>query len=813
MNDKKQDLDVALGWAVSSKNSLASFNGYSPNQLVFGKNPNYPCVLTDKVPALEGQTSSQVVAENLNAMHAARKAYVQNESSEKIRRALRHRIRPSGNVKYENGENVYYRRRNDDHWHGPGTVIGQENQQVLVKHGSRYIRVHPCQLMKERHTYEHDGDDDDTLEIEQKQEKYDLSYDNSEDSESEDPGNVEEVNIDFQAEPVTIEDKGRRVEGEGSNNTDFKIKPGMKMTISVGDDPNETEEVEILSRAGKVGNKNTGKYKDFWNVAKKDGTIECVDMKHSVTKLKETDQPESGEEKKNQVTEPEFEEVKGDRVTEEVLLVNNSEESLIVKAKHAELDNWTRNNVYEEVPFTNQKLISSRWVITKKGDENGQMRFKARLVARGFEEKTDIQADSPTCTKEALRIMFAIMSANHWPCHSIDIKAAFLQGKPIEREIFLNPPPEVKQDGVVWKLNTCVYGLNDASRKWYFKVHEELSKLGVQVCKYDAGLFYWHNNGKLEGIISTHVDDFCWGGTSQFEQHVIDKIRKIFRISVEHSKAFKYLGINMISLDNEIRLSQTTYLNSIYEIELTTERIKNKRDTLTDAEKTMMRQLIGQLNWLATQTRPDLLYECCYFMSLVNKATVADIIQLNKVVRKAKKEEIVLRIPNIGRLEDAKIICYSDASFGTLNDGGSQGGYVIFLSNSDSSVVIPIAWQSRRVRRVVKSTLAAETLALVDAAETSFWICCILQDLIRSVTTIPIDCRTDCQSLVDASHSSKPILDKRLRVDISIIREMLQKKEIEKLLWLTTKEQLADCLTKTGAATSQLLQVFAEARL
>ena len=39
---------------------------------------------------------------------------------------------------------MYYKRQTDDYWKGPATVIGQENQQVLIKHGFKYQRMHPC---------------------------------------------------------------------------------------------------------------------------------------------------------------------------------------------------------------------------------------------------------------------------------------------------------------------------------------------------------------------------------------------------------------------------------------------------------------------------------------------------------------------------------------------------------------------------------------------------------------------------------------------------------------------------------------------
>ena len=49
-------------------------------------------------------------------------------------------------VKYITGDELYYMRQTDDYWKGPATVIGQENQQVLIKHGSTYHRMHPCRL-------------------------------------------------------------------------------------------------------------------------------------------------------------------------------------------------------------------------------------------------------------------------------------------------------------------------------------------------------------------------------------------------------------------------------------------------------------------------------------------------------------------------------------------------------------------------------------------------------------------------------------------------------------------------------------------
>ena len=146
LEDTDCDFETALAWAVSAKNSLHSVNGFSPNQLVFGRNPNLPAFLNDKLPALEGISTSEIVANNLNAKHAARKAFVECESSEKLRRAVRHQVRTSIVQSYSNGGMVLFKRNECERWLGPGTVIGWENKQVLVKHGGAYVRVHPTRL-------------------------------------------------------------------------------------------------------------------------------------------------------------------------------------------------------------------------------------------------------------------------------------------------------------------------------------------------------------------------------------------------------------------------------------------------------------------------------------------------------------------------------------------------------------------------------------------------------------------------------------------------------------------------------------------
>ena len=55
---------------------------------------------------------------------------------------------------------MYFKRLNETRWRGPGTVLGQDGQQILVKYGSTYVRVHPCRICLERKSISNPGESD-----------------------------------------------------------------------------------------------------------------------------------------------------------------------------------------------------------------------------------------------------------------------------------------------------------------------------------------------------------------------------------------------------------------------------------------------------------------------------------------------------------------------------------------------------------------------------------------------------------------------------------------------------------------------------
>ena len=151
--------------------------------------------------------------------------------------------------------------------------------------------------------------------------------------------------------------------------------------------------------------------------------------------------------------------------TNQVLVLSEVEENNqeILEAKEEEYNKLVENDVFEWIEDTGEKTISTKWFIEEKCNSDGTKRTKARLVARGFEERlVDKRVDSPTASRQALRMIFTTASTMEWELHSLDIASAFLQGKEIERRVVVRPPEDLMEEGKVWKLKRCLYGLSDA---------------------------------------------------------------------------------------------------------------------------------------------------------------------------------------------------------------------------------------------------------------------------------------------------------------------------------------------------------------
>ena len=179
--------------------------------------------------------------------------------------------------------------------------------------------------------------------------------------------------------------------------------------------------------------------------------------------------------------------------------------------------------------------------------------------------------------------------------------------------------------------------------------------MSVTRCKLDKSLYFWYNNGRLEGILCIYVDDFLWAGVPEFQTNIIDKLGHKFLIGSSGSGTFTFLGLKIRSLPDGISLDQKEYINTIAPITLNKTRSMQKHSQLTKAERALFRTLVGQLNWIATNTRPDIAFDTCELSSVQNSTTIADVLKINKLVHFIQNESLELFFPRLHSIKDCTV--------------------------------------------------------------------------------------------------------------------------------------------------------------
>ena len=74
-----------------------------------------------------------------------------------------------------------------------------------------------------------------------------------------------------------------------------------------------------------------------------------------------------------------------------------------------------------------------------------------------------------------------------------------------------------------------LYGLNDASRKFWLRVKSIFKELGLRKLVGDEAVHHKLNEeGNLAGMVSTHVDDFDLVGRKKFVEMITKEIIRVY---------------------------------------------------------------------------------------------------------------------------------------------------------------------------------------------------------------------------------------------------------------------------------------------
>ena len=186
------------------------------------------------------------------------------------------------------------------------------------------------------------------------------------------------------------------------------------------------------------------------------------------------------------------------------------------------------------------------------------------------------------------------------------------------------------------------------------------------------------------------MDDFLWTATSAGEP-VVQRLLDRFKIGRIESDTFRFCGREYVqSLDGTITINCRDNTRAIRPIDIS--KTEKGTTSVTNAQRTALRSVIGSLAWVARATRPDLAYR----------------VNASRLRYKAK-------LPwNTGELA---VVTFCDASFAGESGHKSQRGRFHYLTSAktaaDEDAVYHdmhlISYSSSTMKRVCRATSAKRT--------------------------------------------------------------------------------------------------------
>ncbi|KAL0541611.1 hypothetical protein IC582_021664 [Cucumis melo] len=207
----------------------------------------------------------------------------------------------------------------------------------------------------------------------------------------------------------------------------------------------------------------------------------------------------------------------------------------------AELNSLTKHEVFGPVVYTPKgvKPVGFKWVFVRKRNKNNEVtRYKTRLVAQGFSQRSGIDYEetySPAVDAITLRYLISLTVRENLDMHFMDVVTACLYGS-LENEIYMKIPKRFKipesynsssRELCSIKLQRLLYGLKQSGRMLYNRLSEYLWKEGYQNNPICPCVFIKKSQSGF-AIITVYVDGLNIIGTHEELSKAIEYLKKEF---------------------------------------------------------------------------------------------------------------------------------------------------------------------------------------------------------------------------------------------------------------------------------------------
>ncbi|KAK2074398.1 hypothetical protein P8C59_008606 [Phyllachora maydis] len=462
---------------------------------------------------------------------------------------------------------------------------------------------------------------------------------------------------------------------------------------------------------------------------------------------------------------------------------------------------------------SNRKLITCRNVLkVKKDAKNRPIKYKSRLVARGFIQVEGLDYTVTYASTSILptwRILLAIGAVLDWEIEQADFIGAFLNSA-LREEIYMEIPKGLldlaasnkaiyklllkygynPSTSNIIKLSKALYSLKQSPREWQDKLKILLKSLGYLPLISDPGVFY---NAKTCHFIVTYIDDCLFIGPNiGYITDLKKRLNKVYAIE-DLGPAAYFLGVQII----RDRPNRRLWLNQLQvDISFTVQWLSRSLNRPTKSHLNAAKNLFKYLN-----STKD--YSICFSC---NGNTVADLgpklSNSSNITTKLSRDfhskegprpltttsiTIVDSRNSKGSSRTSIIhsslvpIGFSDSDFaGDKATSKSTYGYLYKLAGG------PISWKTKRATTIALSTLEAETDGLTEAIREVQWIIGLFSELHRPID-YPITLYGDNQgSITVANDPALYARTKHTLLKFRYVREQVKAK-IVTIIYLNTK--------------------------
>eukprot|EP00971_Amphidinium_carterae_P351628 6492198-Amphidinium_carterae.1 len=530
---------------------------------------------------------------------------------------------------------------------------------------------------------------------------------------------------------------------------------------------------------------------------------------------------------------------------------NKEESDAFEESDRTEWTSWIKNGVVSIVPSHEVHSIPrsrifpvpARMIRVNK-DKDGGLFAKSRMVIPGHLDPAlgESRSDAPTVSPEVMCMLMSVATCRRWGVVTFDVTTAFLQGNPTEREIYIRTPkqilpalPEHQLPAIppctLLRVLKSAYGLSEAPRLWYLRAHEALLQAGFEEVAAAPCCYRWVEEKEVVALLSLHVDDgmVIADLKSSRWRRIQDSVDKAFKIKewIEVTeKAQEHLGLQLKRVPDGYEMDMKHYvLQKIGEIPTRRKKGVTDEQVLDDKEKQEFRSLLAKVTWPARKVGLAFAYRCSRLASSSNHATQKDLLALWTLAREMKEaasqDKMKLCYRRGKQQGGIQLVACHDASFGREPGGKSQAGYIIGLAATDiehqESPFHVVTYSTHRIKRVVKSTMAAESAAVAEAADMMQYLLVLYRQMTEGDWRPGQDWQsalagyeypgvlvTDGKSLFDhLSTTGNVPSEKQVLLDLLYVKEQVEQGRL-RIKWVPGTHQLSDVLTKDMKATPVL---------